>query len=149
MPGNGASENGQKVHSNKNERIVDNTAILSFEEANDLLHRLQSETAQVQAIFTAAEGPSSVLRGTLRLPLEERYWSMISDQETKGSAISFDLAAAIERRFGDERSMRSDAAFPFRSHYATALRFAFEDGSQLTLFELEDDEQQNVGETMP
>jgi len=59
--------------------------------------------------------------------------------------LSFDLLAAIDRRFGDEDAMPAAAAFPFRFRYEIALRFDFENGSSLALFELEDQQPRGTG----
>jgi len=124
---------------------ADTSVSLSIEEANDLLSMLCNEMAQVQAILSFPDGPSSVLRGILRSPLEGRHWCVASDRDTTGSALTFDLLAAIDRRFGDEDSMSAAAAFPFRFRYEMALRFDFENGSSLTLFELKDGQEKGTG----
>ncbi len=139
-------QDGRSVSAN---HLADTTVTISLDEASDLLRRFQTETAPVQAIFTSRDGPSSLLRGILRPPLEERYWCVRTSQEIAGSALSFDLLATIERRFGDACSMPVDAAFPFRFCYESALMFDFEDGSRLTLFELEDGSRQSTSETRP
>lgn len=111
---------------------------ISVQEAVDLLHKLREESAQVQAVYSAFDGVSSVLRGIVRLPIEDGLWSIASQYETAGSALSFDLNVATVRRFGDETSMSGAASFPFRFHFASALCFEFRDGSTLSLFELAD-----------
>jgi hypothetical protein len=151
----GTMQNGSIFPSGHDERSVsanhpaDTTVTISLDEASDLLHRFQTESAQVQAIFISPDGPSSLLRGILRPPLEGRYWCVRTSQEIAGSALSFDLLATIDRRFGDACSMPVDAAFPFRFRYESSLRFDFEDGCQLTLFELEDGSRPSASETRP
>lgn len=125
---------------------TDSTITISIDEACDLLRRFQAETAKVQAIFTSPDGLSSLLRGSLRTPLDGRFWCVRSGLETTGSALSFDLFATVQRRFGDMTAMPSDAAFPFHFRYEAAIRFDFEDGSRLTLFELEDDMRESTEE---
>jgi hypothetical protein len=113
---------------------------ISAQEAVDLLHRLREESAQVQAIYSGSDGVSSVLRGIVRSPIEDGLWSIVSQHETMGSALSFDLNSATTRRFGDEVSMSGAVSFPFRFRFASALNFAFDDGSTLSLFELDQDQ---------
>lgn len=146
MHRNRESRRGEDGQSDLSELPTDSTVALSLDEAGDLLRKFQTETAQVQAIFTIPDGPSSMLRGILCQPGEDRYWSVRSEQEANGSALSFDLLSAIDRRFGDESSMPADAAFPFRFRYASALRFDFEDGSRLSIFELQNDQNQSSDE---
>ena len=110
---------------------------ISVQEAVDLLHKLREESAQVQAIYAGSGGVSSVLRGILRSPIDDGLWSIISQHEIFGSALSFDLNAATQRRFGDEESMSGADSFPFRLRFASALLFGFGDGSTLYLFELD------------
>ena len=141
----GGSGSGEEGRSGQIARPVDTSVPLTIEEAGDLLYMLEGKSAQVQAILTFHGGPTSVLRGILRQPLEERYWCLASNRETRGSALSFDLLAAIDRRFGDEDAMPAAAAFPFRFRYEIALRFDFENGSSLALFELEDQQPRGTG----
>jgi hypothetical protein len=110
---------------------------ISVQEAVDLLHKLREEAVQVQAIYSCSVGVSSVLRGIVRSPIEDGLWSIVSQQETMGSALSFDLTSATARRFGDEASMSAAASFPFRFRFASALLFGFGDGSTLYLFDLD------------
>ena len=109
-----------------------------MQEAVDLLHKLRAESNPVQAIFVCPSGVGSALRGVLRSPVDNKLWSVASVKEGAGSALSFDLSLAVVRKFGDEHSMRGDAAFPFRLHFESALSFAFTDGSTLALFELKE-----------
>src|SRR5271157_2562491 len=93
---------------------------ISVDEAADLLRRLHAETSQVQAIFTCPGGTSSTLRGVLRDSVDDRLWAVKSEWEMTGSVLTFDLSAAMVRRYGDERSMRADASFPFRLDFVSA-----------------------------
>jgi hypothetical protein len=113
---------------------------ISVQEAVDLLHKLREESVQVQAIYAGSGGVSSVFRGIVRPPIENGLWSIVSLQDTAGSALSFDLNLATERRFGDESSMSGAVSFPFRFHFVSALSFGFGDGSTLFLFELGQDQ---------
>jgi hypothetical protein len=142
----GSSGNGSDERARQVVLPADTSVSLSVEEANDLLNMLHTGAAQVQAILSFPEGPSSVLRGILRAPFDGRYWCVASDREITGSALSFDLLAAVSRRFGDEHSMPADATFPFRFHYKAALRFEFENGARLTLVELENEQKESSGE---
>ncbi len=110
---------------------------ISLQEAVDLLHKLREESAQVQAIYSGSDGVSSVLRGIVQPPIEDGLWSVVSQYEITGSALSFDLNSATTKRFGDEASMSGAALFPFRFRFASALCFGFSDGSTLHLFELD------------
>jgi len=111
-------------------------ADISTQEAVDLLHKLREESAQVQAIYAGSGGVSSVLRGIVRPPIEDGLWSIVSQQETVGTALSFDLRSATVRRFGDETAVSLASAFPFRIRFVSALSFGFDDGSTLSLFEI-------------
>jgi len=111
---------------------------ISEKEAVDLLSRLRTERLKVQAIHVSPDGVSSTMLGCLRSRVDDHLWAIISEEEKRGTALSFDLSTAIARRFGDENSMRADAAFPFRFRFDSALSFAFQGGSTLALFEVVD-----------
>jgi len=119
-------------------------ADISLQEAVDLLHKLREETAQVQAIYAGSAGVSSVLRGILRPPIDDELWSVASQQETTGSALSFDLSSCTVRKFGDESTMPGASSFPFRLRFVSALSFGFADGSTLFLFELDQDQPASI-----
>jgi hypothetical protein len=109
---------------------------ISAQEAVDLLYKLREESAEVQAIYTGSRGVCSVLRGIVRPPIEDGLWAIVSQQETVGSALSFDLRSATVRRFGDESAVSLASAFPFRIRFVSALSFGFDNGSTLSLFEI-------------
>jgi hypothetical protein len=112
-------------------------ADISAQEAVDLLNKLREESAEVQAIYAGSGGVNSVLRGTVRPPIEDGLWSIVPQHETLGTALSFDLSSATVRRFGDVSAVSVASAFPFRFRFASALGFGFDDGSTLSLFEID------------
>jgi hypothetical protein len=146
MHENYAFQNALVRGSTQAHQRADSTVTISMKEASDLLRGFQAENAPLQAILTSPCGPGSLLRGRLRPSLDGRFWCVRSELETTGSALSFDLFATTQRRFGDMVSMPADAAFPFRLRYESAIRFDFEDGSRLILFGLEDTMQDSIEE---
>jgi hypothetical protein len=114
-------------------------ADISEQEADDLLHKLITESTKVQAAFAGAiAGLAFLLTGILKVS-PGLVWVTAGDT-LAAPHISFDPAQAVERKYADLR------AFPGATdtlvaagapRFASALVFVFPDRSQLSLFEIE------------
>lgn len=101
----------------------------------DLLHKLMTESAKVQAIFTCpTAGVQAVVSGVLRRRESDgTLWVMDLDDLLFGPKLRIDPFLAVVRKYGDDRAMRpSPDDMP---KFTSALSFIFADGSTLGLFE--------------
>jgi hypothetical protein len=65
----------------------------------------------------------------------ETLWVREHSEATNAPCLSFDPRLTVERRYGDERSMRDGGVTPFGFRFRSVLSFIFEDGSTLGIFE--------------
>jgi hypothetical protein len=111
-------------------------ASISLQDAMDLLHKLNTESTKVQAIFTAAAGRvRSCLAGTIRHSPDGTLWVMEDPDMAGGPFLAFDPALSVLRKYGDERAMLNKGEGPFDRRFRSLLILVFEDGSILSLFE--------------
>jgi hypothetical protein len=111
-------------------------AEITAQDADDLLHKLMTESTKVRAVFISGSGVIATVAGLLKkfpsggLAVEER-------PVMGGPLIIFNPALAISRRYGDDRAF--PALLPMLGpRLNSALVFVLPDGSQLALFELAD-----------
>jgi|ERR1035438_3617805 hypothetical protein len=112
-------------------------APLTPEEAKDLLHKLITESINVQAMFFT---PSSDVRLFLRGFVQTRpdgTLQVASDTNPSSPRIFFDPRRSSGARYGDGRAFAgtTPAGF-FKDGFSSALIFLFSDGSVLVLFEV-------------
>jgi hypothetical protein len=115
-------------------------ADISAQDANDLLHKLITESTKVQAAFAGViPGLAFILSGVLKVSPDKGLVWVTADDELTGSHISFDPAQAVSRKYGDLRAFpqTTEAAQAAGApHFTSALVFVFGDTSQLSLFEI-------------
>jgi hypothetical protein len=114
-------------------------ADISTQEANDLLHKLITESTKVQAAFGGViPGLSFILGGALKIsPDKGPVW--VTAGGLAGPHISFDPSQAVSRKYGDLRAFpqTADAAVAAGApRLVSAVVFVFGDTSQLSLFEI-------------
>ena len=103
-------------------------AEISADDADDLLHKLITESIKVQAVFV---GPYSLLAtsiGFVRQRPDGTVFVLAGDGKTMGSNVSFDPRQATSWRYGDSRAFSGGA-----SHMDSALIFVYPGGGQLAL----------------
>jgi hypothetical protein len=113
---------------------------LSAEEANDLLHKLITESTKVQAAFAGViPGLAFILTGVLKVTPDKGLVWVTAGGGPTGPHIAFDPSQAVIRKYADLRAFpqtteaQSAAGAP---RFASALVFVFGDTSQLSLFEI-------------
>ncbi len=113
---------------------------IEADDANDLLHKLITESTKVQVAFVSMGGISLFMQGVLKAHSDGKVcvaasWEFCSPQ------FIFSPRLAVSRKYADKR------AFPPPSRrleeagapsVESGLCFVFEDGSQLVLFEIGD-----------
>jgi hypothetical protein len=116
-------------------------ADISAQDANDLLHKLITESTKVQAAFAGViPGLAFSLSGVLKVsPDKGLVW--VTAGGLTGPHFSFDPSQATLRKYGDLRAFpqTSDADRAAGApRFTSALVFVFGDTSQLSLFAIED-----------
>lgn len=109
-------------------------ADISRQEANDLLHRLITESIKVQAAFSGRGSVMAVVRGFVTRQ-HDGIVQVTEGRQPDDPALSFGTADVSAFKYGDNR------AFPPRPlpgpRLISALCFVYPDGAQAALFELE------------
>lgn len=116
---------------------------VSPQEFNDLLHKLITESAKIQAIFKCSAGRvRSTLRGVLRVFPDGTLFVAEPERSKTGPMLSFDPSLAVVRKYGDDRSIEEggDFRFSFGMRFSSALSFVFADGSTFSLFEINEEQ---------
>lgn len=104
---------------------------ISEQDANDLLHKLITESTKVIAAFNGAAVTAAVA-GLVRLDPEGRVW-ITSAPHLPADCICFDPSRAVRRVYGDDRAFPGP---PSGLAIKSALSFDFPDGSRMALFEM-------------
>jgi hypothetical protein len=114
-------------------------APISLQDALDLLHKLNTESTRVQALFTGTEASvRSSLVGVIRRAQGNILW-VTEDPDRPGSPfLAFDPTVSVIRKYGDERAMLNAGEGPFGFRFRSLLILVFKDGSILSLFEFAD-----------
>jgi hypothetical protein len=107
---------------------------ITQEEANDLLHKLITESTKVQAVFVSGSGVTATVPGLLKRRPEGDF--VVFEREEPGTPMFiFNPSLATSLRYGDNRAFSSRP--PTASlRFTSALIFVLPDGSQVALFEI-------------
>jgi hypothetical protein len=111
-------------------------ADISAQDANDLLQKLITESANVQAVFWGRGDVSVTVRGFASRPVD----GVVQITEGKGldsASLSFGLRDVIKFKYADNRAFPS-ADVPGVPRRLSALIFVYPDDTQVALFELAD-----------
>ena len=115
---------------------------LSPQEADDLLHKLITESTRVQGAFVSpVSGVRAVVWGVIRVSSTGLLNIVEREDDTTSPIICFDPSRAVLRKYGDERSIKENPAVAefFKQHFRCAVTLAFEDGSLIALLEFADE----------
>ncbi len=117
---------------------------ITEQEANDLLHKLITESTKVQVVFSAVGGISAIMQGAPKL-LPDGTVCIAGGTDFSSPQVIFDPRLAVSRKYGDRRAFsRPPRHLEERGapSLESALFFGFKDGSQLLLLAI--DRQQHV-----
>ena len=109
-------------------------ADITLGEANDLLHKLITESTKVQVVFASGPGVVATVAGVLKL-VPDGSVCVTERNEVGTPLIIFKPEAASSRTYGDNRAFPGKT-FPGGPFLSSALVFIFRDGSQIALFEM-------------
>ena len=109
-------------------------ADISEREAADLLHKLITEAIRVQGLFLGRGSVATGLVGHVFLGPDGLVWVREGEQHTE-PFLRFDPAAAVRFKYGDTRAF-PNIPIPGDLRLASALIFIYEDGTQMSLFEI-------------
>jgi hypothetical protein len=105
---------------------------ITQEEANDLLHKLITESTKVQAVFVSGSGVTATVPGRLKSRPEGNF--AVFEREEPGTPMFiFNPSFATSRRYGDNRAF-SNPPPNASPRFTSALIFILPDGSQVALF---------------
>jgi hypothetical protein len=102
----------------------------------DLLHKLITESTNVQASFMSSTGRVEfTMRGFLRLNSDGTFKVGETDGNATDPVLKFDPFLAVIRKYGDERSMGDDKGeSPFGVRFSSVLTLRFDGGAILGLW---------------
>jgi len=107
------------------------------QDASDLLHKLITESATVQASFNSSCGISVAILGAVKTCPDGRL--AVVGGETRAPTtptVFFDPRLAVRRTYGDSRTLLAESPGPPGAPtFSSALCFVFPDGSRFCLFE--------------
>ena len=108
---------------------------ISRQEANDLLHKLITESTKVQGMFVGRGGVRTAVRGTVSCPQDGVV--LISERRSPTDAsLCFGLKDVSGFKYGDNRAFPGSSSVPDTPHLSSALCFVYPDGAQVVLFEI-------------
>src|ERR1700722_3688614 len=108
--------------------------------AMDLLHKLITESRNVQAAFGSGAGVVAIVFGVVKVGPGGALAVMPRDATIGSPTLMFKTSEAVSWTYGDDRAMpNSGATVPGGPIFSSALCCILRDGSQLTLFEIWDD----------
>ena len=105
--------------------------------ANDLLHKLITESIKVQAVFAGRGSVAAVVKGFVTCPKDGAI--KVSEGKTiTDPSLSFGLDDVVTFKYGDNRAFPGTPRFPGTLRLTSALGFVYPDGAQVVLFEIEE-----------
>ena len=108
---------------------------ISRQEANDLLHKLITESTKVQAMFVGRGGVTTAVCGTVSCPQEGVV--LVSERRSSTDAsLCFGLKDVAAFKYGDTRAFPGSSTVPHTPHLNSALCFVYPDGARVVLFEI-------------
>ena len=110
-------------------------AVISREDAVDLLHKLITESTKVQAMFVGRGGTGACVQGTVSSPKEGMV--LISErQRPDGASLFFGLKDVSSFRYGDNRAFPASTGIAGTPILSSALCFVYPDDTSVSLFEI-------------
>jgi hypothetical protein len=108
---------------------------ISRREANDLLHKLITESIKLQAVFWGRGGVLVTLIGTATTPQPDTV--LISERRSPTDAsLLFGLKDVSAFKYGDNRAFPGVSGIPGTPRLASALCLVYPDNTQVVLFEI-------------
>lgn len=110
---------------------------ISHSEARDLLHKLITESTNVEGVLDSSNGFRAFVSGKVHAAPDGSIL-VIGGEVPTSPFIAFNPARSVSIRYGDERAVRGRegvGADLFRREFASGITFLFEDGSSAALFE--------------
>ncbi len=114
-------------------------ADLTAQEANDLLHKLITESTKLQAVLSVGGCPRLIatVTGVARVGPDNTVLVVEREGEVGTPHITFDPSLAVVRKYADTRGFPAPGATIFGApRLSSVLCFVFADRSQLALFEV-------------
>jgi hypothetical protein len=113
-------------------------ADISKDDASDLLHKLITESIRVKALYLGHGLVATGLVGRVFLGPDKLIW--VRGGESRNEPfLRFDPLSAVSFKYGDSRSF-PDIPIPGDLRLASALIFVYPDGSEMTLFEIDEED---------
>ena len=109
---------------------------IARQDADDLLHKLVTESTRVQVLFTASEWRIKVaIPGRIKLAPDDTLWVMEEHEQPGAPLFVFDPVPAVAFRYADSRDMVDSGEGPYGLNFRSLLRFDFANRSTLSIFE--------------
>ncbi|HSZ62026.1 MAG TPA: hypothetical protein VK828_09515 [Terriglobales bacterium] len=107
--------------------------------AMDLLHKLITESINVQASFGSGAGVTAAVVGVVKVGPDGAV-AVMPKRATPGSAfLSFTPSEVVLWKYGDDRILpNKGATLPDGPTFSSALCCVLRDGSQFAIFEIRD-----------
>lgn len=109
---------------------------ISGQEANDLLHRLITESIKVQSVFNGRGGVAATVPGFVSCPTTDVVL-VTEGGNVAAPSLSFGLKDVVKFKYGDDRAFPS-RDIPGAPRRVSALIFVYPDDTQVGLFEIAD-----------
>jgi hypothetical protein len=111
-------------------------ADISRAEAEDLLHKLITESIKVQAVFHGRGGVGAALCGLVKARSTDEI-VVTEGGETTAPSLFFGLKDVASFKYGDDRVFPgAKPSLPGAPRLSSALVFVYPDGTQIALFEI-------------
>jgi hypothetical protein len=108
---------------------------ISRQDAMDLLHKLITESINVQAMFVGRGGVAASVQGTVSSPQEGLI--LVSERRRPDDAtLVFGLKDVSSFKYGDNRAFPSSAGITGTPTLSSALCCVYPDNSYVGLFEI-------------
>jgi len=109
---------------------------ISRQVADDLLSKLINESTKVQAMLVGRGGVAASLKGTVTSPQPGTV--LVSERKSATDAsLSFGLDDVSIFKYADSRAFPASSGIPSTPNLISVLLFAYPDGVQIGLFEID------------
>jgi len=109
---------------------------ISRQVADDLLSKLINESTKVQAMLVGRGGVAASLKGTVTSPQPGTV--LVSERKSATDAsLSFGLDDVSIFKYADSRAFPASSGIPGTPNLKSVLLFAYPDGVQIGLFEID------------
>jgi hypothetical protein len=109
---------------------------ISRQEADDLLHKLITESTKVQAVFTGRGAVAAMVTGLVSR-LGEGIILVTEGKFGTDPSFCFGTRDVSHFRYGDSRAFTGGSPLPPILRFTSALCFTYPDGASVVLFEFD------------